>query len=429
MYILSVIGLLVFIFFTFRFIFRLGQTIEIRDIMVFLALLQYIVGPVLSYQYYTDRIFYYMAVPEKTYMDYTFWATISFIVGLYLPFWKKPKIETVLLGNIKKVMLRYPNLGISLIIAGFFFEFVGSFVPFSLKFFIFLLSGIKFVGLYLVFINNWKYKWIIFIIVFAFLLVDMMAADSFHEFILWMLFSLIIISLIYKPGIKTKLAVFVFSIFGFFILQAVKYEYRYFSDDDRYLSRSTRIERYMNILLTRTMNPSVAFNTSYMQANITRVNQGWIIARILYYVPKHEPFADGETIKQGLQSVFMPRIFFPNKITAKGSDLYDRFTGRRLSSETSMKISIPGEAYANYDVRGGIIFMFFFGLFFNIVLFVFFRYSLKYPIVLLFLPIIFFQVIKAEADFVTVINHFFKSVVVVWIILVFMIRYLKLNLF
>ena len=39
---------------------------------------------------------------------------------------------------------------------------------------------------------------------------------------------------------------------------------------------------------------------------LIRVNQGWIISRILMVVPDQVPFANGETVVESLQAAFVP---------------------------------------------------------------------------------------------------------------------------
>jgi hypothetical protein len=62
----SALGVSLFVFFSLKFFLELGKTVEIRDLIITIALLQWIIGPVLKYHFSPDDIFYYMAVPEET---------------------------------------------------------------------------------------------------------------------------------------------------------------------------------------------------------------------------------------------------------------------------------------------------------------------------------------------------------------------------
>jgi hypothetical protein len=51
----------------------------------------------------------------------------------------------------------------------------------------------------------------------------------------------------------------------------------------------------------------------------------------------------------------------------------------------------------------------------NIALSFFLRKSIIYPTLLLWLPYVFIQVVKAEGDFGTALNHFTKSALLIWL--------------
>ena len=152
----------------------------------------------------------------------------------------------------------------------------------------------------------------------------------------------------------------------------------------------------------------------YFQGLIDRLNQGWIIARIMYVVPEFEPFAEGETIREGLLAATVPRFLNPDKVKSGGAN-FERFTGMQLI-KTSMNIGVIGEAYANYGVNGGIVFMFCIGLFFNLALYILLRYAKKNYEVFLWIPFLFLYVVKAEDDFATMINQFVKAIFVMYFI-------------
>src|SRR5690606_7168199 len=118
----------------------------------------------------------------------------------------------------------------------------------------------------------------------------------------------------------------------------------------------------------------------------------------------------GETIRTGLKAALIPRIFNPDKVES-GGVYFERFTGMPLIG-TSMNLGLIGEAYANYGVNGGMWFMFFFGLFINIVLSILYYKAYSAPELLLWIPFLFLYMIKAEDDFTTMINQFTKALYV-----------------
>ena len=99
---------------------------------------------------------------------------------------------------------------------------------------------------------------------------------------------------------------------------------------------------------------------------------------------------------------------------AGGQANMENYAGITLNENTSMDISQVGEAYADYGVSGGIIMMFILGLFSNLVITFVEKKCLKYPELVLWLPLLYLQVIKAETSLVTVLNHLVKASMVTW---------------
>ena len=412
----SVIGASLFTYFSLRFFNSLGEYVEIRDLMIVIALLQWIIGPVLTYLFFQDDEFYRMVVSEEEYMSYVFPAAIAFTIGLYIPIWKKNIDENTLLDNIKKKMVKHPNIDIYLIGIGTAAALIKDHVPLALRFFMFLLANLRFVGLYFLLLNRRQFKWVIFGAMIGWLFLTAVSHGMFHNLLLWLGFMLVILALIYKFKFSQKLLLFGLLFALVLIIQAVKHEYRNIVREQNMQTLADKSETFSNLAQSRIMEPGVLFNKKYMNANVNRINQGWIIARIMRYTPRYEPYARGETIKAGLKSL-LPRLIAPGKIKAGGHRYFQRFTGKRLQSDTSMNLSILGEAYANYGKSGGTLFMLFLGMFFNFFLQKIYSLAQTYPSLIFWLPLIFLQVVKAETDFATVINHLIKASVIVFLVI------------
>jgi hypothetical protein len=146
-----------------------------------------------------------------------------------------------------------------------------------------------------------------------------------------------------------------------------------------------------------------------------RLNQGWIIARIMNYMPEKQPFVRGETIETALYAALVPRILVPGKIKAGGRANFERFTGTPLPETTSMDISLVGEGYANFGLLGGMVFIFLVSLLYNWVIVKVIELSKNNPTLILWIPLLFFQVMKAETDFATVFNYLTKAALVTFL--------------
>ena len=146
-----------------------------------------------------------------------------------------------------------------------------------------------------------------------------------------------------------------------------------------------------------------------------RLNQGWLIAVTMDRVPSRHPFANGETIWQSVAASLVPRLLWPDKPEAGGKANLKRFWGFDLRG-FSMNIGPIGEAYANFDEVGGCIYMFFYGLFFNLILFTILRLAERRPTMILWLPFLFMYTITVESDLLLTMNFILKGVFFTWIV-------------
>jgi hypothetical protein len=110
----------------------------------------------------------------------------------------------------------------------------------------------------------------------------------------------------------------------------------------------------------------------------------------------------------------LPRIADQGKAIAGGKEYFEMFTGEQLAESTSMDLSTIGEAYGNFGITGGIIFMLIYGLFLNFIFNRILKYANKFPTIIFWIPFLFLQFVKAENDFTSGLNHFVKALVIVW---------------
>lgn len=306
MYIYSVLGISLFLFFGVKLFFGLGREIEVRDLMILLTSLQWIIGPLLSFYFFPDNPIFYMAVDEYAYMDFVFPATLALAVGLYLPFWRKPENEQFMLDHIKALLKRYPQIDLILIVTGSLAEIFSEYSPFG-HFFAFLLASTRFVGLYFLLVNDRPYKWWIFGAVIIWFLSISVSQAMFHDLILWLGFMIMIIAFIYKFSIAQRLIYGIAFLVIIFLIQTIKQDIRSMAYRERDLNA------FSETITETAGDTEFLFSEVNLEATVYRINQGWIIARILNYMPAYEPFAQGETIWQGLYESIVPRPFLKRK--------------------------------------------------------------------------------------------------------------------
>ncbi len=81
-----------------------------------------------------------------------------------------------------------------------------------------------------------------------------------------------------------------------------------------------------------------------------------------------------------------------------------------------MNIGPFGEAYANFDKTGGVIYLFFYGLFFNFVLSTILKYAEKRPTLVLWLPFLFFYSVGVETDLLSTMGFLLKGLFFTWLV-------------
>lgn len=420
----SSLGVAIFVFFGTKFFVEVGEKIEIRDVMLVLASLQWIIGPLLAYKFYPDDEFYYMAVDLNVYMRYVVLATYSFAIGMYLPVWRKKYIESYYLNEINVFFKKNKNIDIIFILTGTISEIIIEIVPSNIRFVFFLLSGLRFIGLYFLLLSDRKYKQIIIIVMIIWLFLVSIRESLFHDLLLWIGFFVLVSAFINKPTNRKKIIYFSGILLTAIVIQTVKYAFR----ENVSSGNVNRLSVFTNLVSEKVVSNNEVTSENNIEAMVTRINQGWIIARIMSWTPRYEPFANGETIITAIKASFMPRVLFPDKVKAGGRTYFTRFTGKEISDNTSMGLGLLGEAYANYGIKGGAIFMFLIGLFYNFFIHRIYKIAEKHPALIFFIPLLFLQVVKAETDFSVILNHLIKATVVVWAIFFGMRKFLNIKI-
>jgi hypothetical protein len=406
-YYLSCFGIGLFVFFAFELFINLGQKIEIRDCFVIMALIQWVFAPFLAYIFLSKTSYYAMSVNETEYMNYVIPGITLFIAGLYFPFYYSTKIDKQhLRDSIKKMLYMYPNLDIVLVTIGLTASFLSGLLPYSLRFLVFLLDQIEFIGLFFILLSKRRYKWIYILVIFGSMFVSSVTAGMFHNFILWVLFAMLFVSVIMGFNYRKNLICLMLLLFSVFSIMIVKQELRKFIWNKRNIENPTLL--FGNLIIDKYTGDDELIDEDSKDMLITRLNQGWIIAAVMNYVPKNEPFANGETVYRSIKDSLVPRFLNPNKLKVGGDEYFARFTGRHLNSGTSMDLSAIGEFYANYG-KSGIYYMFLYGLFYNFILLIVFRVAKKNIAIILWLPLLFFYSVKAETGLYMPLNHVVKT--------------------
>jgi len=396
----EVCSISIFFFFILKFAFDLGKDLSIKNIIAIIASMQYLLGAVLGYVY-DEYVSYQMQVPKEEYFSFALPATIFYFIGI---FWPLNKVKD------KKAVERYPinyyRKGRLLIIIGF----IAGFLP--LGFLGYILGGLKFVGLFYMLSSNNRFKYYWVIPVFGSLILSVLASTMFHELILWGCFALMMFFLFKKSKFIYRLGIIAAGLTMIMVIQLVKKDYRLAVSNKPV--NANNVELFITQIKNRFSGDNPWFSVNDIGNNVDRLNQGWIISRVMANVPDHTPFANGATIEDALIASIFPRFLLPDKAVANGHSNMLAYADTELNEWTSMDIGQVGEAYANFGIIGGVAFMFIFGLFLNWIISFLERKIIKYPDLIFWIPLIFLQAIKAETDVATILNHITKTLIVTW---------------
>lgn len=198
-------------------------------------------------------------------------------------------------------------------------------------------------------------------------------------------------------------------LFLILFIQSIKQEYRAQTWDKD--TQQGDIVFFWSLLQERISNPASIFEPKRLHAMATRGNQGFLLARTMEYVPRKEPFANGETVINSVKASLVPRIFWLDKPKLGGLENTCRFLGDCSKRYYSYNIGQLGEAYANFGRIGGVVFMFVYGFFIHWMLEIVRRLSFKAPTLILWIPLLFYASLSMETDILTFLNSFVKGAV------------------
>ena len=412
---ITILGIGFFAWF-FMFFFReINNRLPVDMVIVLIATLQWVVAPALSYRLGIDHYKFHMYIPETEYMALAVPAVFLFYLGIRI-FQNKENEYAIVEEVFKKLpslIQANPAFPVALVFIGLFFTYFERQFPASLQFVAYLFSGLKYIGLIYFIFLRWQNGIWLGLSLLILTIYTSLRAGMFHDFILWVIFTGLYVAQILKPNVLVKWIATGILIVLLLIIQLVKVEYREMLWAGKI--KTGYITTYTDLVKENLEKQELA-GTSNLQSMVIRLNQGWIISRIISRIPEVVPFAEGETIREAIKASIAPRLVNPEKKGAGGKENYERFTGYQLL-RSSMGISLLGEGYANYGKTGALIFIFFMGVFYSLLLRLVYFLARSYPSLILWIPLLFLHAIKAETELIVILNYMVKSFLLVLLML------------
>ena len=410
----SYVAIMISVFQFLLLFYSFGAVIPIRYLLGSFMCLQMFIGPTLAYNGLDkyQRGFLKMQIPEDQYFLYVIPAVICFIVGLHI---RAGMLEGEVVDQekIKRFVKENPKLPFVFIGIGFVSSFVSGLFGAELGFVFTLLACFKFIGTFLFILSGTKLRPFFLFLVYGSVIASSLGSAMFHDLLTWLIFLGAVFALKYKPSVQVK-GIFTF---GFIILalmiQLIKGDYREATWKEGEEGGIETLQKTMNA----SQEKNSFINEEKLGGSNVRINQGFIITNIMANIPARMPFAKGEELAQILEAAIMPRILAPNKLNAGDREFFMKWSGMRIAAGTSMGLSSVGDAYINFGMVGGSIFMLLYGMFFSEVLKAFNHFGKSFPILILFTSLVFYYPIRPDCELQTILGHLIKSCFLIFVMI------------
>jgi hypothetical protein len=349
-----------------------------------------------------------MKIPFEQYFNMAFPGFIMFALGMFIIPNNLFKPD---FNNINQATIINERFLIQITIAGIFLRIFSGIFPGELSFFMYLVSMIRFVGVFSLFAMNYKrFTWLALLILIIELYYGFQAG-MYHDAIMWVIFY----ALFYVYTVKPKLQIKFFGAASLILLvlfiQAVKFTYR---EQVWRGGESANIETITEVGIKKANTESLIGDDNLL-GTLNRGNQAWIFASTVNRMDRFKDFQGMTNVNKYLEAALLPRFLAPNKLKSggeSGREIFNEFSGHTLNEGTSMGLGIFADGYIAYGAWGVYIFGFMLGLIFSLTFKLVERWSKISPIyVLLLLPMLNYAV-RPDCELQTTINHLAKSILV-----------------
>ena len=401
------------------YIFLNNLTVKINflDVTAVAACASYLMMPMLVYNVFGEHNKLaalwqtYMTIDKSQYFSLALPGTIGLLLGLWAP----PMMTTAmkdedLINRVKIYLKRKTVLGFVMICIGLMAMPLVLVAPESLRALTYFISQLTYVGVLYLLHSNIRLKAFGIIFIFMLMIAQTVITGMYGELVYWSVMGFILMMIGKKWfTLPYKILLLIFGVVILFMIQSIKHEYRDVVWKGAVRGNDSAL--FFRLVADRIQHPSHIFDPERIYKVVVRANQGYLVGRAMEYVPKHEPFAKGETIAKSFLAGIVPRFLWRDKPKVGGQENICRFLGDCGKYNYSYNIGQLGEAYVNFGVVGAWMYMFFYGYLLK-SLFHFVRYlSVKRPSLILWAPVLFYPAMVVETDLLTFFNTFIKGAI------------------
>lgn len=401
----------------YQLVNKLGVKIVFMEFIAFSAMTFWLTVPLIIFDLNLDRYAIpnlygseILAIEKYSYFEWALPATLALIFGLY--FNKTDK--TIFSINLSVYIKSLPkNIPIILFILGSVSSFIIQYLPGYIGFIFYLFSQLTFISVLYCLFGDYSFSKWIYLGTFLLVIIRVSAYGMFGEVVWWGLIIIVFLLLRVKWSFFKKLLLIILSIVGINTLQIVKELYRAKTWNENENAGIISLSKsFLKSFEGSAESKSIAASYTLLY----RLNHAYTVSRVMQHVPKKEPFAKGETIFISLAASFVPRLLWLNKPKSGGIENIKRFANHIPNRGSSYDIGQIGDAWANFGFYGGILFLFLYGFFNSWLLKILINFSYRfYPTLLIWIPIIFIQLLKVEVSVVTNFNAAIKGAIFIFL--------------
>jgi len=403
---------------------RLGKGVVLREIvalhMTFTCLAMPVVGyAVFNRSNHLAKIFLkFMHVPDFVYFNYALPAVAGFVLFLCWPIGSKDYDDggaflQRAIDRAKTVLARNQKLGIYLLMGGTVMFWVARVLPEAVQFAFMLFFFAGFAAFLYIFYQPGLRGRRYYLYGFGAFILLTAVGNGMFTVVAYM--SLTIFSFFFlgkRSSMFKKLLLFFLGVLILLLIQSIKPTYRILIWSGNYEGNKGVL--FLRLMADKLTDPN--WSTDAFFPVFTRANQGFNVSLVMNRFPEKVPYDDGNKLLINIASSLVPRVFWPDKPEAGGRVNMAYYAGLNIVG-WSTNVGPLGEGYASFGARGGVIFMILLGIFIRYAYALLFKLSAKIPLLLFWLPVMFYQTTYAgETDSLQILNSILKSALFIWLL-------------
>jgi hypothetical protein len=390
-------------YFVYMLLFSSTGIFAFREFALFLYALNYLLSPTITYHIDRSLLEYPMKIAAENYFSVAIPGYICLVLGMYAFNTRifKPRID-----KMKKDSAANLSLLKFFTWFGFILRFMMSFFPGELAFFLLILSSLRFIGSFAIFMIDpktyWWYPAFILVVEIYFAAIG----GLYHDAIMWILFFSMFFVYVTKPTVRMRLVSAAVLIFAIVFIQNLKGSYRKKTWTEGSESSLSLVLETSNEISDETLSDKNLLSI------LSRSNQAWILASTIDRMDRVGDFQQLYILGLYVETSILPRILAPNKLKSGEKKIFNTFSGHRINANTSMGLGIFADGYIALGFLGVVLFTFGLGLFFNLTFLIVESWmKLSEFYVLMLLPLLNYAV-RPDCETQATINHIVKGLIV-----------------